>query len=53
MPFATAWMGLRYYHTKWGKPDREGQMSYAITYMLNLKNDTNELIYKTEIDPQT
>ena len=28
-------------------------MSYAITYMLNLKNDTNELIYKTEIDPQT
>ena len=27
-------------------------MSYAITYMLNLKNDTNELIYKTEIDSE-
>ena len=29
----------------------EKQLSYAITYMWNLKkNDTNELIYKTEID---
>ena len=26
---------------------------HDITYMWNLKNDTNELIYKTEIDPQT
>ena len=26
---------------------------YDITYMWNLKNDTNELIYKTEIDSQT
>ena len=25
-------------------------MSYDITYMWNLKYDTNELIYKTEID---
>ena len=30
------------------------QISYNITYMWNLKkNDTNELIYKTEIDSQT
>ena len=29
------------------------QISYDITYMWNLKNDTNELIYKTEINPQT
>ena len=29
---------------------RERQISYIITYMENLKNDTNELIYKTEID---
>ena len=43
----------RDYHTKWSKPDRERQISYIITYMWNLKNDTNELIYKTEIDPQT
>ena len=28
-------------------------MSYDITYMWNLKNNTNELIYKTEIDSQT
>ena len=28
------------------------QISYDITYMWNLKNDTNELIYKTEIDSQ-
>ena len=32
-------------------------MSYDIAYMWNLKkkekSDTNELIYKTEIDPQT
>ena len=35
------------------KPDRERQV-YYIAYMQNLKkNDTNELIYKTEIDSQT
>ena len=47
--------GPRDYHTKWSKPDRERQVSYDITYMWNLKikNDTNELIYKTEINPQT
>ena len=29
--------GPRDYHTKWSKPDRERQISYAITYMWNLK----------------
>ena len=29
--------GPRDYHTKWCKPVRERQMSYAITYMWNLK----------------
>ena len=34
--------------------DTEREISYNITYMWNLKkNDTNELIYKTEIDSQT
>ena len=39
--------GSNYYHTKSDK------LSYDITYKWNLKNDTNELIYKTEIDLQT
>ena len=33
--------------------DRERQISYDIAYIWNLKKDTNELIYKTEIDSQT
>ena len=40
------------YHTKWSKSDRERQISYDITYMWDLKYDTNELIYKTEKDSQ-
>ena len=34
-------------HTKWSKSDRERQIPYDITYMWNLKYDTNEPIYKT------
>ena len=45
--------GPRDYHTKWSQSDRERQISYDITYMWNLKYDTNGLIYKTEIDSQT
>ena len=34
--------------------DREGEISYDIFYVWNLKrNDTNELFYKTERDSQT
>ena len=44
--------GFRDYHTKWSKSERERQISYDITYMWNLKYDTNDLIYKTEIDSQ-
>ena len=32
---------------------RQRQIPYDITYMWNLKYDTSELMYKTEIDPQT
>ena len=39
-------------HTQWTKSDRERQIPYDITYVWNLKNDTNELIYKTEKDSQ-
>ena len=44
--------GPRDYHTKGSKPDRERQI-YDVTYMWNLKYDTNEIIYKTETDSQT
>ena len=40
--------GPRDYHTKWSQ-----RQIYDITYMWNLKNDINELIYKTETDSQT
>ena len=45
--------GPRGYHTKWHKSDRQRQISYDITYLWNLKNDTNELIYKREPNSQT
>ena len=31
----------RDYHTKWSKPERERQIPYDITYIWNLKYDTN------------
>ena len=43
----------RDYHTKWSKPDKEIQILYDITYMCDVKNSINELIYKTVIDSQT
>ena len=45
--------GPRSYPTKWSKPDRERQISYVITYMWNLKNGTNDHIYKNETESQT
>ena len=45
--------GPRDYHTKRSKSERERQIPYDITYMWNLKYDTNELIYETETDSQT
>ena len=38
-------------HTKWSKSER--LVSYDVTYIWNLKNDTNEIIHKTEINSQT
>ena len=43
----------RDYYTKWSKSERERQIPYDITYMWNLKYDTNEPTYKMEIDWQT
>ena len=45
--------GPRGYRTKWSKSERERQIPYDITYMWNLKYDTNELVYETETDSQT
>ena len=45
--------GPRDYHAKWSKSERERQISYDITYMWNLKYDTNEPIYEQETDSQT
>ena len=50
MPFAATWMDLEIIILS---EVRERQILYDIIYMWNLKNDTNELIYKTETDLQT
>ena len=45
---------FRDYQMKWSKSDKDKYHDF--TYMWNLKkkeNDTNRLIYKTEIDSQT
>ena len=43
MPFSAIWMdGLWLYQTEGTQKDRE--VAYDITYMWNLKDDTNELI---------
>ena len=53
MPFAAIWVGLEGIIVSEVSLDR-GQVSYDIPYIQNLKrNDTNELIYKTETDSQT
>ena len=52
MPFA-AICGPRDYDTKQSKPDKEKHhMIPLLCRMLKKKKDTNELIYKTETDPQ-
>ena len=59
MSFSATWMDLviivlsEVTQRKTSKSDRGSQVPYDITYMWNLKYDTNELIYKTEIDSQT
>ena len=44
--------GPQDYHTKQSKSERERQILYDITYMWNLKYDTNELIQKTKTDSE-
>ena len=49
MPPVAKWMDLQIIILS---QVRKRQISYDITYRWNLKNDTNELIYKTETDAQ-
>ena len=42
----------RDYHIKQSKSERERQIPYDITYMWNLKYNTNQHIYKTKTDSQ-
>ena len=44
--------GPRDDHTKQSKSERERQIPYGITYIWNLKYNTDELIYGTETDSQ-
>ena len=52
IPFAATWMDLEIIIPTEVSQQRR-QIPYNITYMQNLKKKTNELIYKTETDPQT
>ena len=40
------------YYTKWSKSERERQIQYDITYMCNLKCDTNEALYETDLQTE-
>ena len=51
MPFAATWIDLEVIILS--KSERKRQIPYDITYMWDLKYDTNELIYETETDSQT
>ena len=49
MPSAATWMDAEIVILSELKSDREGEISYGIPYMWNLKrNDTNEHTYETE-----
>ena len=49
MIFAATWMKLEIIIIS---QVSQRQISYDITYMWNIKNDTNELIYKTDSQTQ-
>ena len=56
IPFAATWIDLAIIILSEVKSGRERQIPHDIVYMWTLKKKkktTNEIIYKTEIDPQT
>ena len=44
--------GPRDYHTKWSKSEKDKYRIISLTCGI-LKNDTDEIIYKTKINSQT
>ena len=48
MTSAATWTDLEIIILSEVKSDKERQIPYDITYMWNLKYDTNELIYETD-----
>ena len=50
MPFAATWIDLEIIILSEVSQKKKRQIPYDITYMWNLKYDTDELIYKTETD---
>ena len=53
MPFAATWMDLEIMILSEVSQKEKDKYHMIITYMWNLKYNTNELIYKTETDSQT
>ena len=45
-------VGPRDFYTKQSKSETERQIPYAITYMWNLKYDSNQHIYEIKTDSQ-
>ena len=52
MPSAATWMDLQIIILSEARKT-ESQILHDITYRWNVKNSTNELIYKSEMDSQT
>ena len=52
MPFAETWIDREIIILNKVCQTEKRQISHDITYIWTLKNDINELIYKTEIDSQ-
>ena len=52
MPFATTWIDLEIITLSGVSQKDKRQISY-ITYVWNLKQDTNEPTYETETDSET
>ena len=50
MPFAATWIDLEIIILSEVSQKKKRQIPYDITYIWNLKYDTDELIYKTETD---